>query len=275
MKKYQVKHFTLIELLAAMAVFSVLLLISMRLFSGAQQLWLRSEQKTNTFADARLAMEFVASRMQSFIYEEDWPFYIENHNSTDQIWFPSRLPMGNGYANNSFGRRYFQFMLVDPLKTSGTGYHEDAGKLRLRYYNGSNDKKFGWIFSSYNENNRYFKEADDAFDHVKGKFDGSLDEEYEIDIVENVISFDLVWYDGKYNESAGANDSKWELKKSTAANSKTPPYLVEVEIRMLDSKDSFEKWQQASTSAGKDEVFAEFGYTFRRAILLGKKEVQP
>ena len=50
MKKYVVNKFTLIELLAAMAVFSILLMLSIRLFTGAQNLWLRSEQKTDTFA---------------------------------------------------------------------------------------------------------------------------------------------------------------------------------------------------------------------------------
>ena len=275
MKNYRIKHFTLIELLAAMAVFSVLLVVSLRLFSGAQHLWIRSEQKTNTFADARLAMEYIAFRMQSLVYETDFPFYIRDNNHTDQIWFPSRIPpKGDGYAGNSFGRNYLQFTLVEPL----TANDENAGKLRLRYFNGGNNKitkrKYSWIFNAYNENNRYFKNAGDAFDFIKNAFDSSLDEEFELDIIENVIGFNLIWYNGIHSPKAGASDSDWELRKNTTeVDSKTPPYLVEVEIKMLDSKESFKKWQSAA-AAKRDEVFSEYGYTFRRAVLIGKKGVR-
>ena len=60
-----------------MVVFSILLVISMRLFSGAQQIWLRSEQKTDTFASARTAMEFVSSRLQTISYVSDEPFEMK------------------------------------------------------------------------------------------------------------------------------------------------------------------------------------------------------
>ena len=83
----------------------------------------------------------------------------------------------------------------------------------------------------------------------------------------------------KYKTSQAVNksvfeSSSWKLEKHdyTSGNHlKTPPYLVEVEIMMLDSEESFKKWQEADTAAKKKEVFAEFGYTFRRAVLLGKK----
>ncbi|WP_419643433.1 PilW family protein, partial [Victivallis vadensis] len=46
-KEYkQIKRcFTLVELLVAMAVFSVMLLLMMQFFSGAQRIWVSTEQK--------------------------------------------------------------------------------------------------------------------------------------------------------------------------------------------------------------------------------------
>ena len=48
-KEYkQIKRcFTLVELLVAMAVFSVMLLLMMQFFSGAQRIWVSTEQKNN------------------------------------------------------------------------------------------------------------------------------------------------------------------------------------------------------------------------------------
>ena len=83
MKKYQKSSFTLIELLAAMAVFCILLAVSIRLFTGAQQVWVRSENKTDTFASARTAMEFFAARMQTVEYSESEPFGIVDDDGVD------------------------------------------------------------------------------------------------------------------------------------------------------------------------------------------------
>ena len=48
------------------------------------------------------------------------------------------------------------------------------------------------------------------------------------------------------------------------------PYLLEIELKIMDSRESFKKWQDADDDK-KDDIFAENGYTFRRAVLLGKK----
>ena len=281
MKKYRIKKFTLIELLAAMAVFSIMLMISMRLFSGAQSLWLRSEQKTATFANARVAMEFIASRVQSCVYNEYYPFCISNNTDHDKFLFVSRMPLGNSMSNRLTSRRFFQFYLVDPTDTTNS----DAGTLQLRVYSGregTDSEKFRWIFPPYNDDNRYFKYPGDAFNHVANALnDNETDKDTVVDIVENVISFNLVCY------NSVLNGSSWSLIKhdyaSDGNNLKTPPYLIEVEIMMLDGEESFKRWQGFKDADGdseekkvlnkknRDEIFSEFGYTFRRAILLGEE----
>lgn len=270
MKKYMNRKYTLIELLAAMAVFSVLLMISIRLFNGAQGLWLRSEQKTASFANARIAMEFVSSRMQSLVYYENVPFYIENDSDSDRIWFASRMPLGNSASDRVAGLRFYQFSLVSPTATS----NREAGNLQLRVFSGRGERKFGWVFPAYNNDNRFFKNANSAFNYVNDALsDSNTEDDTVVDIIENVIAFNLVWHNGEYDPQNSADKSDWKLEKSADSSQKSPPYLVEVEIMMLDSKESFKKWQDASSSTDKDEIFAEYGYTFRRAVLLGKKEV--
>ena len=133
-------------------------------------------------------------------------------------------------------------------------------------------KMFKWIFPPYNSENRFFTTYNDAFGHVVNrafKTDKTPTEKERynttvVDIVENVISFNLVCYNSVF-------DGSWSLNKYGGDKLNTPPYLVEVEIMMLDSKENFIKWQDAADSVDKKKIFSEFGYTFRRAILLGKK----
>jgi len=275
-KKYSRKNFTLIELLAAMAVFSVLLMVSLRLFNGAQRIWLRSEQKTDTFASGRLAMELIASRMQALLYvnEEDrleYPFFINEKT----VWFASAMATGDGTPR----RHFLQFRLVDPASTTFT----NAGTLQMIRYSGQNAKGggnfFGQLFPSYGETKRKRRKINEyskAMDHVEKVFkaveednqdnptvDGVETRATAIDICENVIDLKFTRFIADDANSKLDADAK-------SGDTQKAPYLVEVEIKMLDSRDSFIKWKNAPASE-KDEIFLEHGYTFQRAVLLGKK----
>jgi len=276
-------NFTLVELLAAMAVFCVLLLVSMRLFSGSQRMWVRAEQKTNTFADARTAMEFVAARLQTLVYFEDVPFGMAD----DEIWFASAFPVEDG--KSEYYLRFFKFER-NPY----------TGKLTMKVYTDANNrKKFPLLFPPY-DGNPYCSSAKNAWNRIGGEWK-DLD---TVNVVENVTSFSLYGFfaekDGKnwkmlagknvksksaYADSRSTHDfygddhtlgsgqSEDDEKKSvTKTFFTTPPYLVEIEITMLDSADRYEQWKNAS-SAEKNNIVAEYGYTFRRAVLLGQRSV--
>ena len=70
MKKRFRHSFTLIELIVAMAVFSLMMMMMMQFFSDTQTLWSRSEEKNNMYADARIAMDLMSSALQSVYYQE-------------------------------------------------------------------------------------------------------------------------------------------------------------------------------------------------------------
>lgn len=276
MKRHKIAYFTLIELLAAMAVFSILLVISMRLFSGAQQIWLRSEQKTDTFASARTAMEFVSSRLQTISYVSDEPFEMKEgtpdggHASgyeCDTIWFISNMATGD----RGHYRHFIKFRLVDPTDKN----HDSAGILQmLRFSGGVNGKNFWQLFPPYSSKRVRGKTVyspSDARKEVNKVFkDMEEDDEPEVsggqavvDIAENVVSFKLERYIAETETS-----NKLEKKSGDV---KMAPYLIEVEVKMLDNHESFKAWQNAETQSERDNVFIEHGYTFRRAILLGKR----
>ena len=303
MKKYVVRNFTLVELLAAMAVFSILLMLSIRLFSGSQQIWLRSEQKTDTFASARTAMEYMASRMQTLTYFEDpsidkqYPFEI----TKDSIWFVSTMAMGNGSSQ----RRFLKFRLVTP-----EGSSDYAGHLQMIKYDGQEGISFfNQLFPTYYESERKprkitsYDKAKTHLENIFAHFDNTgIDSKgnhgylyktgtkylkdnpdiktdegtvktkaVAVDICENVIDLKFKYYVAKDVADDSPDFSELESDAKTA-KSNGAPYLVEIELKMLDSRDSFQIWKDAAGDANKqNRIFLEHGYTFSRAVLLGKK----
>ena len=258
-------NFTLVELMVAMGVFVVLLMISMQIFGGARKLWVRSEQKNNTFSAARTAMEFVAARLQTCIFTEEMPFCLEKDSkSFKSVYFATSIPMNRNVLKNGtwekldeFELRFIKFEL------------ENDGVLTMRIFsdrkNGNNSyADFSKLFPPFRKQGKSYR---DACAVIKNRLKDATDED-RLEIMENVTSFKLFAYDMD-NKKANAKLKKVEIDANTPDLS-TPPYLLEIEISVIDSKDNFRKWQdpQASESE-KKEIETESGYTFRRAVLLG------
>ena len=75
--------FTLIELIVAMGIFSLIMVMVMRVFSGAQALWRASENRTATYSDGRAAMDFVCR-----LVENSAALYQGDDEDASQGYFP-------------------------------------------------------------------------------------------------------------------------------------------------------------------------------------------
>lgn len=264
-------NFTLVELLVTMGVFCVLLMVSMQIFGSAGKLWTRSEQKSNTFAAARTAMEFVAARIQSNAYTEDMPFEISCSTSPvyDRIFFPTVMPMNrkdnDGNERDKFSMRFVAFDLVR------TTSDPECGKLKMLIYSDERNNSFLNLMPPYGANRRRrggntYSTAEVARNHVRNTiFSSSIAAHNEIEIIENVIDFRL----RPYELPATKHSAITEVTSGSPVY--TPPYLLEIEISVLDSKESFRKWRNAANAAEREEIETEAGYTFRRAVLLGDR----
>lgn len=263
-------NFTLVELMVAMGVFVVLLMVSMQIFGGARKLWVRSEQKNNTFSAARTAMEFVAARLQTCIYTEEMPFELHAASQTakhyESVFFATTIPMNRKKGGtlvdlDKFDLRFIKFELED-------------GVLTMRIFsdrqNGDNSyENFSLLLPPYRS--RRGKSYSNACSQIESHLASGTNEDV-LEIMENVTSFKLFAYDMN-NKKANAKLKKVEINQKTQ-NLSTPPYLLEIEISALDSKENFRKWKKlrdgiAKEKEEKKEIETESGYTFRRAVLLG------
>ena len=65
------QQFTLLELLVAMAVFSVMMTVLMEFFSSAQRVTLRTKHKTEYYEEARLALDMITRDLKTSKYIRD------------------------------------------------------------------------------------------------------------------------------------------------------------------------------------------------------------
>ena len=90
------QRFTIVEVLVAMAVFSILMLLIMQIFGSMQNVWTTTANRTETYQNARVIMDMIATDLQSAFYnldadaETSWCYYqtaLEPNSDSKPIWF--------------------------------------------------------------------------------------------------------------------------------------------------------------------------------------------
>lgn len=68
--------FTLVELITAMAVFTVIMLVMVKILGAAQEAWLKSEERNEIYENSQLVFDYVAAQLQSAQYANgSYPFW--------------------------------------------------------------------------------------------------------------------------------------------------------------------------------------------------------
>jgi len=96
------RNFTLVELLTAMAVLSILMLMLFQFFSSAQRAWSAMETNTRIYENARIVLEVITRDLQSAVASNEdgrkIPFYVGPDGAGgvgNQIGFISRVEGNN------------------------------------------------------------------------------------------------------------------------------------------------------------------------------------
>lgn len=73
------KYFSLVELMAVMAILSILILVAFQFFSTTQNTWIVTDAKKSTFEDARIALDLISRDIESAYYGDgSAPFWHWN-----------------------------------------------------------------------------------------------------------------------------------------------------------------------------------------------------
>ena len=84
------QSFTLVELVTAMSVFTVIMLVMMSFFTAAQEAWTDSNARSMVYDNAKLAMDLITRDLQCAAYEENkipfWCAWPNDPTSPDAAW---------------------------------------------------------------------------------------------------------------------------------------------------------------------------------------------
>lgn len=243
-------HFTIVELLVAMGVFSILMLALMQFFTGAQQIWQKSSARSELFENARVALDLMATDLQCAYYEM-------NH-STKRIFFAA-----DDYdsTSKSYGKIAFA--------TDRSTVPADAGsricQVQYIFYDGNpsnGDKKYTLCVDEvWDKDNlpppapQKWTVTQDQANTIAGISDFSKTAfsktGKETEIIPRVIKFAVVLLDKADNPIDGADKF---------------PYKVELTLTVVD-KVTFDRWKSVSTDLNSD-ILKPGMRTFSRVVLI-------
>lgn len=285
------KRFTLVELLVAMSVFSILLVLMMQFFSGSQKLWVSTEQKNDLYADARVAMDLMSTLLQGTFYASGGvPFIIQkdpnapsgaNALEYTQIYFPTQTQMD---LIQDAGDVVFVSFRRGPASGSGTdssvaGKENRTNELIMTIFadekTNNLDEDFSFFFPPYGAGTITSLEV------ARNKIESILNKKIELDedgtcpvLLDNVTAFKIIPIEKKLSET-----SKMEAVDINSSSYKKIPYAIEIQLSLMDKKnyDFWDKELKGRTNLTGDalkranDFRLQHEHTFSRAIFLGDR----
>ena len=249
------KHkFTLVELLVALGVFAVLLVMAMRFFSGAQRLCGATDRKNNLYADARVAMDLMATLIQNVYYSDGGvPFVIDQSEvGSGKIYFPTHQPLNDFPEKATSSVRFYSFQ---------RGSSSNANKLNMTVFANDEDSgsnAFCLFFPPYED-----KTLAQARTDLVSKLDRN-DAEHSAVLLDNVTALDFV----PYKRVAEVDDRRIAKMESDEKN--IIPFVIDIRLSLMD-KTNFDLWKDMPTGDAKDNFLRQHEYTFTRSVFIGDR----
>ena len=244
MKKRFRHSFTLVELIVAMAVFSLMMLMMMQFFSDTQTLWSRSEEKNNMYADARIAMDLMSSALQSVYYQESGADVQHDYHQ-------EKFLISATADSNTSGRIVFPVNLSreSPLYPTAVGSaHTDFAKAFYISFWLNNH-----VLRVANDNAQTNFTADDAIKNC------STDDQ---EIVGNITELSFRLFTSNFAV----------LNSSAYTNERVFPHSVQITMKMMP-KNAFDTWRErvgaGTENADQLRYRQENEYEFVRIVYLG------
>jgi prepilin-type N-terminal cleavage/methylation domain-containing protein len=199
--------FSLLEVLVAISVLSILLVILLNIVQNATSLWRGTENKVEAYREARAALQVMSSDLKNILPTTNTDFFRTNLTNTPNIGFLAALPISSQDTTSS------------KSDICAVGYfvaYDNKSPIA-----GDNGRQ------SYNLY-RYFLESNETFAKLKNNPESVLDidpNRLEI-LARNVISFNTTYF-----KTDGTNFSEWNRPPAT-----NMPDLVEVKITSVNNE---------------------------------------
>jgi type II secretory pathway pseudopilin PulG len=270
--RIQKKNFTLIELIAAMGVFSIIMLLLISFFSSAQSIWNLTRQKNAMYENARISLDLMARDIQCIYYEyEKIPFYhypgTGAVNDTEALYFVSATNVLPNYdCNTRLCEIAYKFYNQD-VSTAGawtghgwlvrsvTGDDKTTPNAAWNYYGKPTEKQA----AETPPLGKVYDASDSSFAFTQN----SNSRDVFNTVIPNVVnlSFKCFKNDGALIDPADIS--------ADYRNSKMIPYSIMIELTLLD-RESWLKWK-AVGGLPTDPLLLNNRRVFSRTVLIGER----
>jgi len=231
--------FTLLELLVAVSVLSILLVILMNIVQSATSLWRSSENRVEAYREARAALQVISSDLRNTLA------------TTNTNFFSTNLPTNSPNIG---------FLATMPLSSQNTNSLGDVCTIGyFRAYDNKSPVAGATGRQSYNLY-RYFVESNETFANLTGRatavLTASLDTNHFEILARNIIGFNATCY-----VTNSGNLTPW------TPNATTPmPNLVEITITAVNNertqrfpaRNASGDWDNFATNTNSAETLADY-----------------
>ena len=169
--------FSLLELLVAISVLSILLVILLNIVQGATSLWRTSENKVEAYREARAALQVISSDLRNTLASTNTSFFRTDLTNTPNLGFLATLPLSSQNTDSLSDVCTVGYFLAYNNKSPV------AGATGRQSYN---------LYRYFVESNETFEKLSDASDPT-GVLDFDSDFPPEI-LARNIVGFNTTYF---------------------------------------------------------------------------------
>ena len=205
------RAFSLLEILVAISVLSILLVVLLNIVQGATSLWRGSENKVEAYREARAALQVMSSDLKNILPTTNTDFFRTNLTNTPNIGFLAALPISSQDTTSS------------KSDICAVGYfvaYDNKSPIA-----GANGRQ------SYNFY-RYFVESNETFEKLTDASGPTDVLDFDSDFPPEILARNVVGFNATYSvtNAAGGFDS-W------TQNATYPmPQVVEIKVTAVNNE---------------------------------------
>ena len=211
-KKRKIRLFSLVELMVSMAVFAVLILLTVQLATSAKSLWIGSEKRFTLYGDARTTMDLIETMLRSSAGPGDrGAFQVLSTDGDDgdgeELRFVTNSPrrLTEFAKNNTYAISIF----LDPESNVDDDEYKEYPLTLLIF-----DDQCGIDFYSENDPSEYWTT-------------GNLDKASSVVLATGIIDFSITLF-----------DEEMEIEDIPSDGYLGRPHALRLDFRMLSDSDA-------------------------------------
>ena len=200
--------FSLLEILVAVSVLSILLVVLLNIVQGATSLWRTSENKIEAYREPRAALQVMSSDLKNILPTTNADFFRINLTNTPNLGFLATLPLSSQNTNSFSDVCTVGYFLKydDKSPVAGT-----SGRQSYNLY-------------------RYFVESNETFTNLTTNSTTALTRSFDTNHFE-ILARNILGFNATYFVTNSSGLGNW-----TQSASSPMPHIVEIQIIAVNNE---------------------------------------